>query len=79
MTVPIRVLLTLQISRTEKIGLILVFAVGIITMIFAIVRVVSLDRSVNDGQVSTTWLIVWGGIEGMVGMYTAAAYFPNGR
>ena len=37
-------------------------------MVFAIVRVVSLDSSVNGGQVSTTWLIFWGAIEGAVGM-----------
>jgi hypothetical protein len=38
-------------------------------MVFAIVRVISLDTSVRaTGQVSTTWLILWASLEGAVGM-----------
>jgi hypothetical protein len=35
-------------------------------MIFAIVRVVSLDSSVKAGEVSPTWLALWGNIEGLI-------------
>jgi NhaP-type Na+/H+ or K+/H+ antiporter len=68
MIIPIRVLFNLRISLVEKFSIGVVFVVGIITMIFAVVRVVSLNSSVNGGQVSTTWLMLWAGIEGVVGM-----------
>jgi hypothetical protein len=68
MAIPLRVLWSLRISLVEKLSVGVVFIVGIITMVFAIVRVVSLNSSVNGGQVSTTWLILWAGIEGCVGM-----------
>ena len=67
MAIPLRVLWNLRISLVEKFSVGVVFVVGIITMVFAIVRVVSLNSSVNGGQVSTTWLILWAGIEGAVG------------
>ena len=68
MAIPLRVLWNLRISLVEKFSVGVVFIVGTITMVFAIVRVVSLNSSENGGQVSTTWLILWGGIEGAVGM-----------
>ena len=58
MAVPIRVLWNLRISLVEKFSLGFVFVVGIITMVTAIVRSVSLESSANGGQVSTTWLIL---------------------
>ena len=58
MLIPIRVLWTLKMSLIEKISIGGVFVVGIITMVFAIVRSVSLDSSVTAGQVSTTWLML---------------------
>jgi hypothetical protein len=67
MAIPLRVLWNLRISLVEKFSVGVVFIVGTITMVFAIVRVVSLNSSENGGQVSTTWLILWGGIEGVVG------------
>lgn len=68
MIIPIRVLVSLRITLVQKISIGVVFIVGIITMVFAIVRVISLNSSVNGGQVSTQWLMLWGGIEGAVGM-----------
>ena len=58
MAVPIRVLWNLRISLLEKLSLGFVFVVGIITMVTAIVRSVSLESSSGGGQVSTTWLIL---------------------
>lgn len=66
MAVPTRLLWNLRVSMREKIGLAFIFTVGIITMIFAIVRSVSLEGTNSGGQVSTQWLILWGAIEGMV-------------
>lgn len=67
MAIPVQILYNLQISTAQKFSVGVVFVVGIITMIFAIVRVVSLDSSTSNGQVSTSWLILWAGIEGAVG------------
>lgn len=58
MAVPIRVLWNLKISFVEKISIGLVFIVGIITMVTAIIRSVSLESSTSAGQVSTTWLML---------------------
>lgn len=68
MIIPIRVLVSLRITLLEKLSIGVVFIVGIITMVFAIVRVISLNSSVNGGQVSTQWLMLWAGIEGAIGM-----------
>lgn len=58
MATPVRVLWTLNMSLVEKISVAVVFMVGIITMITAIIRSVSLDSSASSGQVSTTWLMM---------------------
>ncbi|OBT90781.1 hypothetical protein VE02_00625 [Pseudogymnoascus sp. 03VT05] len=83
MVIPIRVLVSLRITLVQKISIGVVFIVGIITMVFAIVRVVSLNSSVNGGQVSTQWLMLWAGIEGVVaiivGCLPSFAIFLRGR
>lgn len=58
MATPLRVLWNLHMSFIEKISVGVVFIVGIITMITAIIRSVSLDSSTSSGQVSTTWLML---------------------
>lgn len=83
MAIPIRLLWNLQISMREKLAVGVVFTVGLITMVFAIVRTVSLDSTTSGGQVSTEWLIFWGAIEGMVaiivGCLPSFAVFIRGR
>ncbi|OBT70263.1 hypothetical protein VE03_00248 [Pseudogymnoascus sp. 23342-1-I1] len=83
MIIPIRVLISLRITLIEKLSIGVVFIVGIITMVFAIVRVISLNSSVNGGQVSTQWLMLWAGIEGavaiIVGCLPSFAIFIRGR
>lgn len=83
MALPLRLLWNLRISFQQKFAVGIVFTVGIITMIFAIVRSVSLDGTTTAGQVSTQWLILWGAIEGMVailvGCLPAFAIFVRGR
>ncbi|OAA79096.1 hypothetical protein LEL_02582 [Akanthomyces lecanii RCEF 1005] len=83
MAVPLRVLWNLKISRLEKISIGLIFAVGLITMATAIIRSVSLNSSSSTGQVSTTWLMLWAGIEGavaiIVGCLPSFAIFIRGR
>lgn len=58
MLVPLRVLWNLKISRIEKISIGLVFAVGLITMVTAIIRSVTLSSTSGTGEVSTTWLML---------------------
>lgn len=58
MAVPIRVMWNLRISLVEKISIGVVFLVGVITMVTAIIRSVSLESSASSGQVSTTWLML---------------------
>ncbi|KAM3519974.1 hypothetical protein NHJ13051_007162 [Beauveria bassiana] len=55
-------------ARLEKMSIGLIFVVGLITMATAIIRSVSLYFSSSAGQVSTTWLMLWAGIEGVVAM-----------
>ncbi|KAH8769238.1 hypothetical protein BGZ57DRAFT_987094 [Hyaloscypha finlandica] len=68
MAIPVQILYSLQISTGQKFSVGIVFTVGIITMIVAIVRVVSLDSATKDGNVSTTWLILFALIEGTVAL-----------
>ncbi|KHN96332.1 uncharacterized protein MAM_05918 [Metarhizium album ARSEF 1941] len=77
MAVPVRVLWDLKISLVEKLSVGVIFLVGVLTMITAIIRSVSLDSSVYQGQVgvyqgqvSTTWLMLWACIEGVVAIIT---------
>ncbi|KND86517.1 hypothetical protein TOPH_08858 [Tolypocladium ophioglossoides CBS 100239] len=83
MVVPIRVLWNLRISLVEKISIGVVFVVGLITMVTAIIRSVSLKSSSSSGQVSTTWLMLWAAIEGavaiIVGCLPSFAVFIRGR
>jgi hypothetical protein len=75
MGIPVQILYTLRISTAQKLSLGVVFTVGIITMIVAIVRVISLDSSKENGNVSATWLMLFAVIEGTVGMSPP----PNSR
>ncbi|KAM3519963.1 hypothetical protein NHJ13051_007151 [Beauveria bassiana] len=68
MAIPLRVLWSLKMARLEKMSIGLIFVVGLITMATAIIRSVSLYFSSSAGQVSTTWLMLWAGIEGVVAM-----------
>ncbi|KAL7943910.1 hypothetical protein V8C42DRAFT_327149 [Trichoderma barbatum] len=83
MAVPMRVLWGLQMSLVEKISIGVIFAVGLITMVTAIIRSVTLESSSTSGQVSTTWLIMWAAIEGaiamIVGCLPSFAVFIHGR
>ncbi|EFX00399.1 hypothetical protein CMQ_7401 [Grosmannia clavigera kw1407] len=83
MLIPVRVLWTLKISTVEKFSAAFVFGVGILTMITAIIRSVSLVSSTSAGQVSTTWLMMWAAIEGavaiVVGCLPSFAIIIKGR
>lgn len=72
MAIPIRVLASLQINTKEKISIAFVFLVGVITMVAAIVRCVSLKgKQSGSGELSVPWLIFWGAIECAVAIIVA--------
>lgn len=83
MAVPVQILYNLRISTAQKLSVGVVFVVGTITMIFAVVRVVSLNSDTKNGEVSTSWLILWGAIEGaiaiIVGCLPSFAIFIRGH
>ncbi|OAA52501.1 hypothetical protein BBO_00342 [Beauveria brongniartii RCEF 3172] len=79
MAIPLRVLWSLKMARLEKMSIGLIFVVGLITMATAIIRSVSLNSSSSSGQVSTTWLMLWAGIEGVVGCLPSFVIFIHGR
>lgn len=66
MAIPVQILYTLRISIAQKFSVGDVFTVGIIAIIVAIIRVVSQDSSKKNGDVSTTWLILFNIIEGTI-------------
>lgn len=78
MAIPIKVLMTLQINTKEKLSIMFVFLVGIITMVAAIVRCVSLKgNQAGSGQLSVPWLIFWACVECSVGMYLFSIQQPS--
>ncbi|RDW59489.1 CFEM-containing protein [Coleophoma cylindrospora] len=83
MAIPIRLLWSLQKSIAERLSFGTVFSVGLITMVVAIIRAVSLHASISGGEFSAEWLILWACIEGavaiLVGCLPAFAVFLRGR
>ncbi|KAH8816926.1 CFEM domain-containing protein [Xylogone sp. PMI_703] len=69
MSIPIRLLWTLRISALEKLSVGFAFSVGVITMVIAIIRVISLDNTTEDGEVNTSWLVLWAAIEVCVAIF----------
>ncbi|KAH0544804.1 hypothetical protein FGG08_001033 [Glutinoglossum americanum] len=67
MALPMRLLWNLRISRAEKISVACIFGVGVICMIFATIRVISISQKAETGQASPTWLALWAVIEDSVG------------
>jgi hypothetical protein len=72
MALPISILWNVRISTRRRFALAGVFALVVITIIIAIVRitVVIEDASshTTSKQIETTWLNIWGFIEYFVGM-----------
>jgi hypothetical protein len=67
MLIPIHLLWNLKITVIEKLGVGVVFSVGIITMLFTIARAVSLNASLDDPHLSLTWNVLWGNVKGTAG------------
>jgi hypothetical protein len=67
MMIPLKLVSRLVMSTWEKVFIGGAFSVGVISMIFAIVRVVALVSKTGAQQASPTWLALWAVIEDLVG------------
>ncbi|KAH0565992.1 hypothetical protein GP486_000603 [Trichoglossum hirsutum] len=67
MALPMRLLWNLRITAAEKISVACIFGVGVICMIFAVIRIISISEKAETGQASPTWLALWAVIEDSVG------------
>lgn len=63
---PIPILLQLMVSRSKKLGLIVIFLLGFFTTLCSIFRYTQINR-IQNGDGNSTMLIVWGVIEFNVG------------
>lgn len=65
--IPIPVLIQLKVNTGKKIGLIVIFLLGLFTTLCSVFRYQQIDR-IQFGDGNTTMLIVWGVIEFNVGV-----------
>lgn len=67
MILPIQLIWNLQMKLWEKVGIGATFAVGTLSIVASTVRVVSIgSKSGNDSTPSSTWLALWGMVEGAI-------------
>ena len=71
MALPLRLVWGLRIDRTRKIGLAGIFLLGLVDIIFAIVRVI--ETSASAHHVDVVWLGFWSMIEASVGVLPLAS------
>jgi hypothetical protein len=75
MAIPVRLLWNLQITVLEKLSVGIAFIFGIITIVAAIVRAVSLNTAASEAHViPISWLILWASIEGLVGKFLSSHF-----
>lgn len=71
---PIPALLKLSVRRGKKIGLILIFLLGLFTTLCSILRYLQIDR-IQHGDGNSTMLVLWGVIEFNVGNMVSSLPF----
>ena len=70
MILPLRVIWSLHLPMAQKLSLAAVFSIGVICIIIATVRVVSLGEGSGDNSTpSSSWLAFWGMIESGIGLF----------
>ncbi|AEO69710.1 cbe84c1b-8afc-430f-a1ad-a8243fd95804 [Thermothielavioides terrestris] len=72
--IPIPVLLKLKVNTGKKVGLIVIFLLGLFTTLCSIFRYLQIDR-IQYGDGNSTMLIVWGVIEFNVGNVVSSLPF----
>ena len=75
MALPLRLLWGLQINSRQKLALGAIFSLGIIIIIFAIVRVVEISATFS--HVNPLWLALWSMIEASVGEHILSQRAAN--
>ncbi len=65
--IPIPVLLQLKVNTGKKVGLIVIFLLGLFTTLCSVFRYLQIDR-IQYGDGNSTMLILWGVIEFNVGV-----------
>ncbi|PNY28089.1 Uncharacterized protein TCAP_01990 [Tolypocladium capitatum] len=71
---PIPILLKLNIRLGKKIGLIVIFMLGLFTTICSIMRYLQIDR-IQNGDGNSTMLVIWGNVEFNVGNMVSSLPF----
>ena len=66
MALPLRVVIGLNVSRRDKLSLVLLFSVGIIAIIVSMIRVFLIYAKTGSTTPSPAWLALWAVIECMV-------------
>lgn len=73
MALPLRLLWDLRVNKKQKLALTIIFSLGCIIIVFAIVRVVQIRASTN--HVDPVWLALWSVIEASVGEWLYSGIF----
>ena len=64
MALPIRLIWNLQMPRTQKLGIVALFGIGVILIAVATLRVAQIGgKAQSSSQPSASWLALWGVIE----------------
>ena len=66
MALPLRVVMGLRVSRRDKLSLIALFAVGVVAIIFSMIRAFLIYAKTGSTTPSPAWLGLWAVIECMV-------------
>ncbi len=74
--IPIPVLLQLKVSTGKKVGLIVIFLLGLFTTLCSVFRYLQIDR-IQYGDGNSTMLILWGVIEFNVGVSFQPCFGPH--
>ncbi|KAK4183983.1 hypothetical protein QBC35DRAFT_77093 [Podospora australis] len=72
--IPIPVLLQLKVNTGKKVGLIVIFLLGLFTTLCSVFRYLQIDR-IQNGDGNSTMLILWGVIEFNVGNMVSSMPF----
>jgi hypothetical protein len=73
MALPMRLTWNLQMPRNKKVGILLLFASGVVAILFACLRVtqvaINAAKPEAEGQpLDPTWLAIWGMVECAIGI-----------